>query len=136
MAPIRQDLCPPARYSVKCPFTRTPSRVVIHNTGNDAPAANEIAYMLRNDYEVSFHYAVDDQEIVQGLPEERNAWASGDGRGKGNLEGMSRMVKGQNVDDVIRRLRGTPCGSNPTSCPDQLSWALEEAKKAAAGQTV
>lgn len=55
---------------------------------------------------------------------------------KGNLEGMSRMMTGQNVDDVIRRLRGTPCGSNPTSCPDQLSWALEEAKREAARQTV
>lgn len=50
---------------------------------------------------------------------------------KGNLEGMSRMVKGQDVDDVIQRLRGTRCGENPTSCPDQLSWALEEAKKLA-----
>lgn len=51
---------------------------------------------------------------------------------KGNLEGMSRMVRGQNVDDVISRLRGTRCGENPTSCPDQLSRALEEAKAAAA----
>ena len=48
-----------------------PTRVVVHNTANDAPAANEIAYMIRNDNEVSFHYAVDDQEVVQGIPENR-----------------------------------------------------------------
>ena len=52
----------------------TPTRVVVHNTANDAPAANEIAYMIRNDNEVSFHYAVDDQEVVQGVPENRNTW--------------------------------------------------------------
>lgn len=51
---------------------------------------------------------------------------------KGNLEGMSRMVRDQNVDEVIERLRGTRCGENPTSCPDQLARALEEAKREAA----
>ena len=51
---------------------------------------------------------------------------------KGNLEGMSRMVRGLNVDEVIERLRGTRCGENPTSCPDQLARALEEAKREAA----
>ena len=40
------------------------------------------------DDEISFHYAVDGQKAVQGLPENRNAWASGDGRGKGNMEGI------------------------------------------------
>ncbi|WP_417104188.1 N-acetylmuramoyl-L-alanine amidase, partial [Hominenteromicrobium sp.] len=35
-----------------------------------------------------FHYAVDDVNIVQGIPENRNAWASGDGHGKGNMEGI------------------------------------------------
>ena len=85
---IIQNLCPPARYAVKCPYERTPTRIVVHNTANDAPARNEIAYMLRNDDQVSFHFAVDDQEAVQGLPLDRNAWASGDGRGKGNMEGI------------------------------------------------
>ncbi|MCH5352942.1 MAG: N-acetylmuramoyl-L-alanine amidase [Acutalibacter sp.] len=88
MAPIRIKLCPESRYSIKCPFTRTPTRIVVHNTGNDATAENEISYMIRNSEEKSFHYAVDDKEIVQGLPLNRNAWASGDGRGKGNMEGI------------------------------------------------
>lgn len=35
--------------------------------------------MIDNHNEVSFHYAVDDKEIVQGIPENRNAWHSGDG---------------------------------------------------------
>ena len=88
MVEIKKNLVDASKYSIKCPYTRTPTRVVIHNTANDAPAANEIAYMRRNDNEVSFHYAVDDSEIVQGIPDDRNAWASGDGHGKGNMEGI------------------------------------------------
>ena len=88
MIPIRVKLCPQSRYGIKCPYTRTPTRIVVHNTANDAPASNEIAYMIRNDEQVSYHYAVDDIEAVQGLPLNRNAWASGDGHGKGNMEGI------------------------------------------------
>ena len=86
---IIQNLADPSRYSIKCPYAMTPTRVVVHNTANDAPAANEIAYMIRNDNEVSFHYAVDDQEVVQGVPENRNTWNAGDGNGKGNREGIA-----------------------------------------------
>ena len=86
---IIQNLADPSRYSVKCPYAMTPTRVVVHNTANDAPAANEISYMIRNDNEVSFHYAVDDQEVVQGVPENRNTWNAGDGNGKGNREGIA-----------------------------------------------
>ena len=68
----------------------TPTRIVVHNTANDASARNEIAYMIGNNQEVSFHYAVDDKEVVQGIPENRNAWHSGDGEyGKGNREGVA-----------------------------------------------
>ena len=88
MVPIRENLVPKDKYAIKCPYTRTPTRVVIHNTANDAPAANEISYMRYNDLEISFHYAVDDVNIVQGIPENRNAWASGDVHGKGNMEGI------------------------------------------------
>lgn len=88
MVPIRENLVPKDKYAIKCPYTRTPTRVVIHNTANDAPAANEISYMRYNDLEISFHYSVDDVNIVQGIPESRNAWASGDGHGKGNMEGI------------------------------------------------
>jgi len=47
----------------------------------------------------------------------------------GNTTGISRLVAGMDVDDVISRLRGTPCRGKTTSCPDQLAAALERAKK-------
>jgi len=46
----------------------------------------------------------------------------------GNLQGICRLVTGQRVDDVIRKLDGIRCGTKRTSCPDQLCRALEELK--------
>lgn len=78
------------KYNIKCPYSMTPSRIVVHNTANDASARNEMSYMISNNQEVSFHYAVDDKEVVQGIPENRNAWHCGDGaNGKGNREGIA-----------------------------------------------
>ena len=46
----------------------------------------------------------------------------------GNLKGIGQLVEGMDVDDVLARLEGTPCGMKRTSCPDQLAKALKEAK--------
>ncbi len=45
----------------------------------------------------------------------------------GNLQGISRLVKGMDARDVIDMLEGIHCGPRPTSCPDQLSIALKQA---------
>ena len=45
----------------------------------------------------------------------------------GNLQGVSQLVRGQHIDDVIKKLDGIRCG---TSCPDQLCRALEKLKDA------
>lgn len=46
----------------------------------------------------------------------------------GNLQGISSLVKGMKVDEVIERLSGIRCGSKPTSCPAQLAEALTKFK--------
>ena len=46
----------------------------------------------------------------------------------GNTLAVSAMVEGRNIDEVINKLKGIPCGMRGTSCPDQLSKALEEIK--------
>lgn len=87
---IVKNLVDPSKYSIKCPYEMKPTRIVVHNTANDASAKNEVAYMIRNNNQVSFHYAVDDKQVVQGILESRNAWHSGDGgNGKGNREGIA-----------------------------------------------
>lgn len=47
----------------------------------------------------------------------------------GNLKGIGALVEGMDVDEVIRRLKGTHCGYKDTSCPDQLANALTIAKE-------
>ena len=86
---IVKNLVSESKYSVKSPYSMTPEFIVVHNTANDATAQNEIKYMISNDDQVSFHFAVDDKEVVQGLPLDRNAWACGDGtNGSGNRKGI------------------------------------------------
>ena len=43
----------------------------------------------------------------------------------GNTQGLSRLVKGMNVDEAISRLEGIKSGFRSTSCPDQLAQALK-----------
>jgi uncharacterized protein (TIGR03905 family) len=46
----------------------------------------------------------------------------------GNLQGISQLVRGQHIEDVLPRLDGIRCGMKGTSCPDQLCRALEQLK--------
>ena len=45
----------------------------------------------------------------------------------GNLQGICKLVEGLDAEEVIQKLSGIRCGMKPTSCPDQLAKALEEA---------
>ena len=45
----------------------------------------------------------------------------------GNTQGGGRLGQGKKAEDAIPRPKGIRCGSKPTSCPDQLSRALEKA---------
>lgn len=113
MVEIVKKIVPSSKYPIKCPYSMTPTRIVVHNTANDASALNEIAYMTNNNNETSFHYAVDNKQIVQGIEENRNAWHASDGNGKGNREGIAieicysksggdRFIKAeQNAVDLI-----------------------------------
>lgn len=45
----------------------------------------------------------------------------------GNLQGISRLIEGMDVDEAISRIEGIHCGYKQTSCPDQLAKALKQA---------
>lgn len=55
-----------------------------------------------------------------------NVWF--EGGCNGNLKGISNLVEGMSVDEVIDKLSGIKCGFKSTSCPDQLACALKEIK--------
>ena len=62
--------------------------------------------------------AVDDNGIIEGV--------TFYGGCNGNLQGISRLVRGMSIDDAIAKLEGIRCGYKSTSCPDQFAKALRE----------
>lgn len=88
MVKIVQKLVSSNKYNIKCPYEMEAEYLTVHNTANDASAENEVAYMINNNNETSFHLAVDDKEAVQGLPLNRNGWHAGDGNGNGNRKSI------------------------------------------------
>ena len=78
-------MVPESKYNIKCPYNMIAEGIVVHNTANKASAMSEISYMVGNNNKVSYHYAIDDYRIVQGVEENRNTWNAGDGgSGRGN----------------------------------------------------
>lgn len=45
----------------------------------------------------------------------------------GNLQGISRLIEGMDVNEAISKIEGIKCGFKKTSCPDQLAKALKKA---------
>lgn len=43
----------------------------------------------------------------------------------GNLIGLTQLITGMKVEDVILKLDGITCGEKNTSCPDQLAKVLQ-----------
>lgn len=58
---------------------------------------------------------VKDLQIIGGCP--------------GNTVGVSALVKGKKVNEIIELLKGIPCGAKGTSCPDQIAIALQKYKE-------
>ena len=88
---IIQMLAPVRANSARSGIKRTKNGgVTIHNTGNfkrGAGAKNHGTYLQNGgaNAQASWHYAVDDTNIVQSIPSDEVAWHAGDGRGNGNM---------------------------------------------------
>lgn len=130
MINIVKRIVPQSKYSIKCPYSMTPIGITVHNTANDASARNEIANMTNNNSEISFHFAVDDKEAVQGIELNRNGWHASDGRyGTGNRKtiaieicysksGGDRFIKAeQNAVELIVYLM------------KQYGWGIDRVKR-------
>ena len=90
---IVKMLVPESKYSIKCPHSMNPEFIIIHNTANDASAMAEISYMIGNNKKVSFHCAIDNYRIVQGVLFDRNTWNATDGgNGTGTRKGIALEI--------------------------------------------
>lgn len=83
---------PPNRYGDN---KTTKKWIVIHNTSNDAPAANEASYAKRRTDSVSSHYYVDDERIIQSLNTDYRAFHVGSSTG--NSGGIAYEITGTNA---------------------------------------
>lgn len=129
MIQITKVKCPSNKIGIKCPYAMSPEYITVHNTANDASAIAEISYMLGNNRECSFHFAVDDTRAVQGIDLNRNTWHAGDGNGTGNRKSISieicysksggdRFIKAeQNGAQLVAYLL------------KQYGWSIERVKK-------
>ena len=66
----------------------------------------------------SIEVNINDDEIIESIK-----FKGGCG---GNTTGIAKLAEGMKASDAIARMKGIPCGSKSTSCPDQLALALEE----------
>jgi len=134
---FKQTLLPSSKYSLKAPFIMTPQFITVHNTANDAPAVNEISYMIGNNNQVSYHVAVDDKEVIQAIPFNRNAWHCGDGGGSTDpnaLKKGNRLSVG--IEICYSKSGGVRYGVAEENAVQyiakllkQFGWGIEQVKK-------
>lgn len=73
-------------------------------------------YKTKGTCSTNIHFEVEDGKVKN---------VSFTGGCNGNLKGISALVEGMKVEDVIDKLEGTTCSFKPTSCPDQLAKVLK-----------
>ncbi|MBQ6835116.1 MAG: TIGR03905 family TSCPD domain-containing protein [Lachnospiraceae bacterium] len=69
------------------------------------------------------------REIYFDVVDNKLTHVSFNGGCNGNLKGISALVEGMDIDEVIKRVEGIKCGARQTSCPDQLARALKAYKE-------
>lgn len=122
--------CPKEQYSIKCPYGMKPTRIVIHNTANDASAMAEISYMLGNNNKTSFHAAIDDYRIVTGIPFNRNTWNAGDGtNGKGNRSKIAIEICYSKSGGEQFEEAENLCASYVAYLLKQYGWGIDRVSK-------
>ncbi|MCK5128954.1 MAG: TIGR03905 family TSCPD domain-containing protein [Clostridiales bacterium] len=68
-------------------------------------------------------------EIVFDIDKDTIKSVTFNGGCPGNAIGLSGLLKGMKIDEAIKKMQGIKCGSKDTSCPDQLSLALDAWRK-------
>ena len=79
------------------------------------------SYVPRGVCSSLIEYEVDDNNILTYLKVTNGC--------NGNLQGISKLCTGRNIDEIINDLECIKCGFKNTSCPDQIAKALIEYKK-------
>lgn len=95
------DLIKKTLYPYKCPYLNKPQAIIIHNAATPNGTAKALNNALHNSKEYkSWHFSVDDKDVIESLPLNRNAFATGDGAyGLGNRTGIHIEIAKDNDND-------------------------------------
>ena len=96
------DLIDKSLYPYKCPYLmEKPQAIIIHNAATPNGTAKALNNALHNSKEYkSWHFSVDDKDMIESLPLNRNAFATGDGAyGLGNRTGIHIEIAKDNDND-------------------------------------
>lgn len=85
--------------------------ITIHETANTNKGANAQAHAnlqsRKNPRQASWHYQVDDKEIIQSFPDDVMCWSAGDGRGPGNTQSIHIEICVNNDGDFLKAVQNT-----------------------------
>lgn len=127
---ITKMLVPQSKWDIKCPYEMNAEFIVIHNTANKASAMAEMSYMIGNNDKVSYHCAVDDYRIVQGVEFNRNTWNAGDGKkGNGNRKGIAIEICYSTGDLEQFKNAEKLCAEYVAYLLKQFGWGIDKVKK-------
>ena len=127
---FKKNMVSTSKYNIKCPYAMDPIGFCVHNTYNNASAENEIKYMISNNNQVSYHYAVDEKHVIQGLPTNRNAWAAGDGsKGNGNRKYIHVEICRSTGDEYTFKQCERNCAEFLAKELKARGWTVKQVKK-------
>ena len=127
---FRQNMVSSSKYSIKCPYSMDAKYITIHNTSNSASADAEIRYMISNNNQTSFHVCVDEREVIQAIPFNRNAWHAGDGaNGNGNRKSIGIEIARSTGDANLFAQAEQNCAKYVAKLLKERGWGIDRVKR-------
>ena len=127
---FRQNMVSSSKYSIKCPYSMNPQYITIHNTANSASADAEVRYMISNNNQVSYHVCVDEREVIQAIPFNRNAWHAGDGAsGTGNRKSIGIEIARSTGDANLFEQAERNCAAYVAKLLKERGWGIDRVKR-------
>lgn len=130
---VTVDLIDKSLYPYKCPYLINLQAIVIHNAATPNGTAKALNKALHNSKEYkSWHFSVDDKDIIQSLPLNRNAFATGDGAyGLGNRTGIHiEIAKDNDTDSREEWLEARNNGARlAAELLHKYGWGIDHLKK-------
>ena len=100
---IKKKLLNMEQQGRKCPFSMDPEYITIHEIRSNQSAETVSRIVMLSNEMVAAHFFVDEKEVIQIIPCDRNAFACGDGaEGTGNRKSISiEICRSQAKNDEL-----------------------------------